>query len=121
MFTMLIIAHLLGDYVFQPTILVRWKTRSLWGVAAHGGIVTLTTLICASLVDPGWWHYAALIGVTHTLIDIVRARLIHTKNTTWELVYYLLDQAIGSWIDKSVSVFTGRFQFVGALGPILQA
>jgi hypothetical protein len=94
MFTMLIIAHLLGDYVFQPTILVRWKTRSLWGVAAHGGIVTLTTLACASLVDPGWWHYAALIGVTHTLIDIVRARLIHTKNTTWELVYYLLDQAI---------------------------
>jgi hypothetical protein len=94
MFTMLILAHLLGDYVFQPTILVRWKTRSLWGVAAHGGIVTLTTLACASLVDPGWWRYAALIGITHTLIDVVRARLIYTKNTTWELVYYLLDQAI---------------------------
>lgn len=34
---------------------------------------------------------------------------------------YFLDQAMGSWIDKSVSVFTGRFQFIGALGPILQA
>jgi hypothetical protein len=94
MVTTLILAHLLGDYVFQPTFLARWKSRSLWGVAAHGGIVTLTTLACASLVDPEWWRYAALIGATHTLIDIVRARLIHAKNTTWELAYYLLDQAI---------------------------
>jgi len=94
MLAMLIFAHLLGDYLLQFNFLARWKARSLWGVAAHGGIVTLTTVACSSLVDPGWWRYAALIGVTHTLIDIVRARLIHTQNTTGDLLYYLLDQAI---------------------------
>ncbi len=94
MLTMLIFAHLLGDYLFQFDFLARWKSRSLWGVAAHGGIVTLTTLACASLVDPGWWRYAALIGVTHTVIDVVRARLIRAKNATWDLVYFLLDQVI---------------------------
>ena len=94
MLTMLILAHLLGDYLFQFDFLARWKSRSLWGVVAHGGIVTLTTVVCASLVDPGWWRYAALIGVTHTLIDVVRARLIRAKNTTWDMVYYLLDQVI---------------------------
>lgn len=94
MLTMLILAHLLGDYLFQFNVLARWKSRSLWGVVAHGGIVTLTTLACAGLVDPAWWRYAALIGVTHTLIDVVRARLIRTTTTTWDLIYYLFDQAI---------------------------
>jgi len=91
---MLILAHLLGDYLFQFDFLARWKSRSLWGVVAHGGIVMLTTLACAALVDPGWWRYAALIGVTHTLIDVVRARLIRTQNATWDMVYFLLDQAV---------------------------
>lgn len=94
MLTMLILAHLLGDYLFQFNVLARWKSHSLWGVAAHGGIVTLTTLACASLVDPAWWRYAALIGVTHTAIDVVRARLIHAKNSTWDMVYFLLDQVV---------------------------
>ena len=94
MVTMLILAHLLGDYLFQFDFLARWKSRSLWGVVAHGGIVTLTTVACAGLVDPGWWRYAALIGATHTLIDVVRARLVHAQNTTWDMVYYLLDQVI---------------------------
>ena len=48
----LLLAHLLGDYVFQWDTLARWKTRSLSGVIAHGGIVTLTTLTCAVLVAP---------------------------------------------------------------------
>ena len=94
MLTMLILAHLLGDYLFQFNVLARWKSRSLWGVVAHGGIVTLTTLACASLVDPAWWRYAALIGVTHTAIDVVRARLIRAKDATWDMIYFLLDQAI---------------------------
>ncbi|MEJ5309578.1 MAG: DUF3307 domain-containing protein [Anaerolineae bacterium] len=94
MIPMLIFAHLLGDYILQFDFLARWKARSLWGVVAHGGIVTLTTLACAGLVDPGWWRYAALIGVTHTCIDVVRARLIHAKSTTWDLIYYLVDQVI---------------------------
>ncbi len=94
MVTMLIFAHLLGDYILQFNFLARWKARSLWGVVAHGGIVTLMTLACASLIDPAWWRYAALIGITHTFIDVVRARLIHAQNTTWDLIYYLFDQAI---------------------------
>ena len=92
MFIVMLLAHLLGDYLFQFDALARWKSRSLWGVVAHGGIVTATTLACAALIDPTWWPYALLIGVTHTGIDVVRARLIHTTSTTWDMVLYLLDQ-----------------------------
>ena len=92
MLYIMLLAHLLGDYLFQTAAIVRWKTRSLLGVVAHGGIVTATTLTCATIVDPTWWPYALLIGVTHTLIDVVRARLVHPKKCGAELAWYLMDQ-----------------------------
>jgi hypothetical protein len=92
MVIIMLLAHLLGDYVFQTEGIARWKARSLMGVMAHGGIVTLTTLACAALVSPAWWPYALLIGLTHAAIDVVRARLLRPSNPTWELMWYLLDQ-----------------------------
>jgi hypothetical protein len=88
----MLLAHLLGDYLFQTGYIARWKARSLVGVLAHGGIVTATTLACAALVDPSWWPYALLIGAVHTAIDMIRARLLCTSDPTWELAWYLLDQ-----------------------------
>ncbi|MBN1487255.1 MAG: DUF3307 domain-containing protein [Anaerolineae bacterium] len=92
MLSMMLLAHLLGDYLFQFNFIARWKARSLWGVLAHGGIVTLVTVICAILVDPGWWSYALLIGIVHTVIDVIKARLIHAKDVTWELIWFITDQ-----------------------------
>lgn len=89
---LMLLAHLLGDYVFQWDGLARLKMRSLWGVVAHGGIVTAVTLLLALLAEPTWWPYALLIGATHTAIDVVRARLLHPQRTSWEMVWYLLDQ-----------------------------
>ncbi len=86
------VAHLLGDYVLQSGNLARWKKRSLMGVLVHGGIVTITTMICAGLVSPSWWPWALLIGLTHTAIDAVRARLLRTTNPRWKLLWYILDQ-----------------------------
>jgi len=88
----MLLAHLLGDYLFQTGYIARWKARSLIGVLVHGGVVTATALVCAVLVDPFWWPYALLIGVIHTAIDVVRARLLRISNPTWELAWYLLDQ-----------------------------
>jgi len=92
MLAMMLLAHLIGDYVLQFNALVRWKTRSLWGVLAHGTIVTMVTVIAAITVQPAWWHYALLIGASHTLIDIVRARLIAPPTPGLDLLYFLLDQ-----------------------------
>ncbi|OQA13878.1 MAG: hypothetical protein BWY63_03338 [Chloroflexi bacterium ADurb.Bin360] len=92
MLAMMLIAHLIGDYVLQFNALVRWKTHSLWGVLAHGTIVTTVTVIAAITVQPAWWTYALLIGVSHTLIDIVRARLVTPPTPGLDLLYFLLDQ-----------------------------
>ena len=93
MLYVMLLAHLLGDYLFQTASIARLKARSLLGVFLHGGIVTATTLACACLVDPAWWPYALSIGLTHTVIDVGRARLLTPKNTAMELAWYLLDQA----------------------------
>jgi hypothetical protein len=88
----MLLAHLIGDYLFQTAAVVRWKMRSLAGVVAHGAIVTVTSLVCSMLVAPPWWPYAVLIGLIHTAIDVVRARVIRTENPGQEMAWYLLDQ-----------------------------
>ena len=94
MLAIMLLAHLLGDYVLQFDSLVRWKMRSILGVTAHGGIVTLATIACATLIDPSWWHYALLIGVIHTCVDVIRARVLHPKSATVDLILFVLDQII---------------------------
>jgi hypothetical protein len=94
MFTMMLLAHMLGDYVLQFNALARWKARSIWGVVAHGLLVTGVTVACAVTVVPGWWPYALLIGLLHTLIDLVRSQLIEATDPTLELLWYLADQVL---------------------------
>ena len=104
----MLLAHLLGDYLFQTGYIARWKARSLIGVLVHGGIVTITALICAVLVDPSWWPYALLIGLIHTAIDVVRARLLRISNPTWELAWYLVDQIAHITVILVVMVVSGN-------------
>jgi hypothetical protein len=59
--------------------------RSPLGILAHGGIVTLTTLVCAAAASPFWWPYALLIGLMHTLIDLVRAGLLCPKHPAFAI------------------------------------
>jgi hypothetical protein len=112
----MLLAHLLGDYLFQTGAIARWKARSLMGVLAHGGIVTATALVCATLVDPSWWLYALLIGLTHTAIDVVRARLLRISNPTWELTWYLLDQVAHITVILAVMVVSGNHSWTELTG-----
>ncbi|MBN1583317.1 MAG: DUF3307 domain-containing protein [Anaerolineae bacterium] len=86
-------AHLLGDYVFQTDRIAMWKSRSIWGVLVHGGIVTAFTLLCALPFALDWWPYALLLGTIHTLIDVARTKAGKTDAAT-TLFLFLLDQAL---------------------------
>lgn len=93
MLQMVLLAHLLGDYVFQGDRIAAWKSRSVWGVVVHGAIVTLFTWLCAWLVWPGWWPYALLIGAAHIAIDVARTR-VKKAGPGMALLLFLLDQAL---------------------------
>ncbi len=109
----MIVAHVLGDYQLQFNALARWKARSLWGVVAHGGIVTAAHVGTAMLIDLSWWPYALLIGITHTLIDVVRARLLHPRSARAALLWYLADQLLHLGIIAAVVIYSGTM----SVGP----
>ena len=64
------------------------------------------------------------VGVSYWLFDIRGYRkpafplVVVGMNS---IFIYMLNGALGSWIDKSVGVFTWRFQFLGPLGAAVQA
>ena len=87
------LAHLLGDYVLQTDGLVRWKSRSLWGVLAHGGLVALCAWLCSLPFSLDWWPYALLIGAIHTVIDVARVQLGKVGPAS-ALFLFLADQAL---------------------------
>ena len=65
----MLLAHFIGDYWLQWDALALWKSRSTVGAVIHGLIVCLITLFTAILVDPSWWRWALLIGISHIIVD----------------------------------------------------
>jgi hypothetical protein len=121
MLYVMLLAHLLGDYLFQWNSIARWKARALTGVLAHGGIVTLTTLVCAAFALPSWWPYALLIGIAHTAIDLVRARFVRTAQPAWQLTWYLADQLAHLAVIVLVATWSGYGSWLrlsGAMGAL---
>ncbi len=102
----MVIAHLLGDYILQTDGIARWKQRSMWGVLAHGALVTVALVLCSLPFDLYWWPYALVLGVTHTCIDIVRARL-GSISPAVDLGLFLADQAAHALAILAVLAWTG--------------
>jgi hypothetical protein len=70
----------------------RASDRAGWVV--HGGIVLAVTWLLSLPYSEGWWPYALLIGLTHTLIDLVRTRVGRGASRSAVLGLFLLDQAL---------------------------
>jgi hypothetical protein len=87
----MLLSHLIGDYVLQTDSLARWKSRSVWGVIVHGGLVTLSTWLCSLPFASGWWPYALAIGALHALIDLLRVK-VGRVGPAAELLLFLGDQ-----------------------------
>jgi len=88
----LLIAHVIGDFVFQPYKWVldklKFKHRSKY-LYYHIGVHLIALLVCTEFE----WHYLPIIGiviVTHYLIDLTKLNLDGKYNTA---VLFLLDQA----------------------------
>ena len=93
----MLLAHLFGDYILQWDNLSLWKSKRLSGVLLHGLIVTGVTLIFALLIDPSWWPWAILIGLTHTIIDAlelpIRRRMASQQSGKGALALFVGDQS----------------------------
>lgn len=90
----LIFAHLLGDFIFQPTKLVLWKIKSKKGTFVHVLIhFLLTTLILAPYIlngYPGVIFVAFGLAFVHFWID--EAKINYDLKHDQKVLPFLVDQ-----------------------------
>lgn len=91
-----ILAHLLGDFIFQPTKLVIWKLKSKWGTLVHVVVHFVTTLLILMpyFINGYYWLIYPVLGIAfaHFWIDEVKIsyNLTHDKRVTPFIVDQLL-------------------------------
>lgn len=88
---LLVLGHVLGDFVFQTDGLAREKHR-FGPLLAHAGIVLVVHAVAfAPLLTVRTAPIVAVVGVAHLLIDAVSARVRHRRPASVGL--FLGDQA----------------------------
>lgn len=106
-FAQLILAHLLGDFILQPTAWVldkenkKEKSKFLY---LH--ILLHTILSFVFLNDINLWWVAILVGVTHYIIDLAKLRLqkIKTKKR-----WFFIDQFLHIAVILALSYYFKEF------------
>lgn len=68
---LMLTAHLLGDFVFQPDRLIAAK-RTATGMAIHGLILGALTALCLTPMNPIAWCAVAIIVATHVARDLIK-------------------------------------------------
>jgi hypothetical protein len=72
-FLLLLLGHLIGDFVLQPYWLVLAKRRGWIGLTIHVGVVTFVTAILLWIASvPYWWVWVIVLFVGHLFIDQFR-------------------------------------------------
>lgn len=102
-FIPLILAHLLGDFLLQPNSWVADKERKKLGsIYLYLHVLIHMVLVMIVLWDFNLWWIAAIIGVTHFIIDGMKL-LFQTSKTkrTW----FFADQLLHISVIVLVSVF----------------
>ncbi len=88
----LLLAHMLGDFVTQPLVLVSMKRKGWRGIIIHSAIVTAFTAALAWGQFPHWWAWTLLLGLSHAFIEHFRTFYVKDGDRGG-LYHFLLDQA----------------------------
>jgi hypothetical protein len=86
--TKLILAHLLTDFILQPTSWIESRNTRHFAsphLYAHGGVTTIVALL---FIGFRYWPVALIVGGTHVLIDGWKSYRGD------QIAYFLIDQAL---------------------------
>ncbi len=93
LFLRLLLAHMLGDFVFQSSRLVELKKRGLKGLAIHFSVVSFWTFILVWNYSKYGWAIALLLSVMHFAADWARYYW-RPRHPLEELASFLGDQLL---------------------------
>jgi hypothetical protein len=80
----LLLAHLLGDFLFQPNSWIQAKEKrklASWQLYSHAIIHFVLVILLVSRIS--FIKCAVLIAITHLLIDILKLYLLKETNRRW--------------------------------------
>ncbi len=92
-FLILILGHVIGDFVLQPYWLVLAKRRGWPGLIIHVGVVTFITGILAWNSIPNWWVWMIVLFFIHLFIDQFRTFIFTDNSKGKGLVLLFVDQS----------------------------
>ncbi len=94
---LLLIAHMVGDFVFQPSAMAEVKKHKFGVLLLHFGIYSIcvfVVLILCVKIEGVWLPFTVLAGM-HFIIDLLRARVFKTEEGhRKELALFLADQTL---------------------------
>jgi hypothetical protein len=92
-FLLLLLGHLIGDFVLQPYWLVLAKRQGWIGLLIHVGVVTFVTAILLWIAAvPNWWIWVIVLFVGHLFIDQFRTFVFTDTSKGKGLWLLLADQ-----------------------------
>lgn len=92
LFIKLVLAHLIGDFILQPTAWVKAKEErklKAWQLYAH--VLIHAVLIIVIVSDAYFWPWAVCIAGTHLVIDALKISLQREKT---KRILFFIDQAL---------------------------
>lgn len=108
-FTKLILAHIIGDFILQPNSWVADKERNrLKSNYLYFHVLIHTLLSFVFLWNLELWWMAVLVGITHFIIDA--AKLQYQKPKT-KRIWFFADQALHILVILGISIFVKDIQF----------
>ncbi|MCT2409204.1 DUF3307 domain-containing protein [Chryseobacterium antibioticum] len=108
-FTKLILAHLLGDFVLQPNSWVADKERrKLKSPYLYLHVLIHTVLSFIFLWNTDWWWVSLLVGITHFIIDASKLVFQNVKN---KKAWFFIDQLLHILVILGISFYFKEFNF----------
>jgi Protein of unknown function (DUF3307) len=111
----ILLAHLLGDFPFQPSGMVQRKSKGIRGYIQHGAIHFVVLVVCigAFVGTQVLWSYriwmvlSLYVGV-HLLIDVSKQRLVNSRRLADSAGLFVCDQALHVFTIGAVAWFLVR-------------
>lgn len=108
-FTQLILAHLLGDFILQPNSWVADKEHlKLRSPYLYLHVLIHTALSFVFLWNTGFWWAAVLVGVSHWVIDASKLVFQTVKS---KKRWFFIDQLLHILVIAGISFYTKEFSF----------
>ncbi|MBL1221123.1 DUF3307 domain-containing protein [Chryseobacterium sp. L7] len=108
-FTKLILAHLLGDFILQPNSWVADKERrKLKSPYLYLHVLIHTVLSFVFLWNTDLWWISLLIGITHFIIDASKLMFQTLKN---KKRWFFIDQLLHILVIAGISFYSKEFSF----------